>query len=115
MTSGWTASARNTKPLLLAAREAQGAVRQAVLHFFPQACALQAQVDEFIECSFVSKTMEARTVCDVFKDRLRKGIGLLEDHAHAFPQLIDIHPRFIDVGSIEFDASFNFCTVDKIV
>src|SRR5690606_29612593 len=61
------------------------------------------------------ETMDAWAVSDVFIDRLRERIRLLEHHADAGPQFDDIDLRIVDVLVVECDLPADLAAFDRIV
>ena len=80
----------DAEALLLAAGEAEARWCEAVLDLVPEAGAAEAPLDRFVEAGLSLMPVEAQAVGDVFVDRLRERVRLLEDHADALAQLDDV-------------------------
>src|SRR5690606_39260704 len=100
--------AGDAQALLLAAREGCARIVQSVLDLVPQTGAAERLLDDGVEFgTSLSKAMDPRAVRDVFIDRLRERVGLLEHHAYPGAQLHHVHLRAVDIVAVEFDGSFN--------
>src|SRR4029079_5678043 len=83
--------ARDAQALLLAARKRGAAFLEPVLDLLPQASALQRLLDDFLKLRLrLPQAVDARTVGDIFENRLRERVRLLEHHADAGAQLDDV-------------------------
>jgi hypothetical protein len=101
---------------LLAAGKGRAAVRQAVLHFVPQARTLERSFDDPVQLRLArSEAMNARAIGHVLIDRLGKGIRLLEHHAHPRAQLHHVHARTIDILAVQPDLAFHPRAGDGVV
>ena len=78
--------AGDAQALLLAARQAQGALFQPVLDLVPQGRAPQAALDDLVQLGLVAHAVQLGAVGDVVVDAHGEGVGLLKDHAHAAAQ-----------------------------
>ena len=107
--------AGDAEALLLAARQAERAGVQAVLHFFPKGGRAQAAFDNAIEFRTCSDALEPQAVGDVLVDGLGERIGALEHHADAPAQFDDIHLAAVDVVAGDADAAFDADVVNQVV
>ena len=80
----------NAKALLLAARKAQGAFFQAILHFVPQGCAAQASFHDLIQLGLGMAAVQPGAIGDIVVNAHGKRICLLKHHANVAPQSGDI-------------------------
>src|SRR5258706_13922242 len=93
--------AGDAEPLLLAAGQAEAAGVQLVLDLVPQRAATQRLLDAAVHLGSGNLLVEPDTECDVLIDRHRKRRRLLEHHADARAQQIEIKLGIEDVGLIE--------------
>ena len=97
-------------------RQRSARVLQPVLHFFPQAGALQRAVHDLVELDAVAREpVDARPVGHVLVDRLRERIRLLEHHADARAQLHHVLLLVVDVLAVEQDGSFDARARNRVV
>src|SRR5690606_19097927 len=96
----------DAEPLLLAAGEGDAAGVEAVLHFIPESSLTERTLHAFIEVRPLRPALNAKAVDDVFVDRLRTGVRLLEDHADPLAEFdrVDIWP--VNVGAVNLDGAF---------
>src|SRR5690606_33350585 len=100
----------------LAAGEAGAGLVEAILDLVPEAGALEAVLDDFVEVALaVGEAVEARPVGDVLEDRLGEGIGLLKHHAHPGAQRHHVHPAGVDVLVVEDEGARHPADVDGVV
>ena len=92
--------ARDAEPLLLPAGEIERRRLEPVGDLLPERGLMQAALDHLAERDRVAHPVDARSEGDVVEDRLREGVGLLEDHADATAQ-----HHGIDVGAVEVSPS----------
>jgi hypothetical protein len=79
-------------------------VREPILHLFPQSGALQRAMHDFVELHAITgEAMDARTVRNVFINRLGERIRLLEHHADAGTQLHHVLLPVVNVLAVEQD------------
>ena len=57
----------------------------------------------------------ARAVGDVVIDGHREGVRLLEDHADALAQDVDVHLVLVDVHAVELDVAGDAAALDEVV
>src|SRR5262245_24021459 len=93
--------ARDAEPLLLAARQAQTIGRELVLDLVPQGGAAQRHLHPAFELRLRQLLIEANAEGDVLEDRHRKRGRLLEHHADAGAQQIEVLPGRQDVVAVE--------------
>src|ERR1700730_15985749 len=93
--------AGDAEPLLLAAGQAQARSVELVLDLVPQRTATQRLFDAAVHLGFGDLLIEADAEGDVFIDRHRKRRRLLEHHADAGPQQIEIELGVENVGLVE--------------
>src|SRR5256885_3299015 len=93
--------AGNAKPLLLAAGQAEAAGAQLVLDLVPQRAAAQRLFHTAIHLGFRDLLVEPDAERDVFVDRHRKRRRLLEHHADARAQQVEIESGVEDVGLVK--------------
>src|SRR6202167_1155541 len=93
--------AGNAKPLLLAAGQAEAAGVQLVLDLIPQRAAAQRLFDAAVHFGFGNLLIEPDAEGDVLIDRHRKRRRLLEHHADARAQQIEIELGVEDIGLVE--------------
>src|SRR6202167_3512817 len=93
--------AGDAEPLLLAAGQAEAAGAQLVLDLVPQRAAAQRLFDAAVHLGFGDLLVEPDAERDVLVDRHRKRRRLLEHHADARAQQIEIELRIEDVGLVE--------------
>src|SRR5574343_140104 len=95
--------AGDAQTLLLTAGEVGRQVVQAILHFFPEGATLQGMFNLVVEHALVVFATHTQTVGDVFVDRLREGVRLLEHHAdaHAHFDRIDFRRQQVGVVRVE--------------
>src|SRR5690606_39169384 len=108
--------AGDAQALLLAAGKAGAGLVEAILDLVPEAGALEAVLDDFVEVALaVGEAVEARPVGDVLEDRLGEGIGLLKHHAHPGAQRHHVHPAGVDVLVVEDEGARHPADVDGVV
>src|ERR1700716_3279855 len=107
--------AGDAKPLLLAARQAQPAGVQLVLDLVPQRAAAQRPLDAAVHLGFRNLLVEPDAERDVLIDRHRKRRRLLEHHADAGSQQIEIKLGIKHVGGIQHDLTGRALTGIEIV
>src|SRR5438552_16333 len=101
MTRRAASAAGDAEALLLSAREVRRGRLEALLRLFPDGRALQRALDPLLH-DRAGKSQEARPEGDVVEDaHRREGVGLLEDHADAAPQVDGVDLAIIDVLSVE--------------
>src|ERR1700720_1825492 len=93
--------AGDAKPLLLAAGQAKPAGVELVLDLVPQCTAAQRLFHTAVHLGFRDLLVEPDAERDVLIDRHRKGRRLLEHHADARAQQIEVELGIEDVGLIE--------------
>src|SRR5258705_7645583 len=93
--------ARDAQALLLTARQAQTIDRELVLHLVPQGGAPQRHLDPAVKLRLWQFLVKANAEGDVLVDRHRKRGRLLEHHADAGAQQIEILARRQDVTPVE--------------
>src|ERR1700730_16388074 len=93
--------AGDAKPLLLAAGQAQARGSQLVLDLVPQRTAAQRLFDPAVHLGFGYLLIEPDAERDVLVDRHRKRRRLLENHADAGAQQIEIELGIEDVGLVK--------------
>src|SRR6202158_1096053 len=93
--------AGDAKPLLLAARQAQAGSVELVLDLVPQRAAAQRLFHPAVHLGFRDLLVEADAERDVLIDRHRKRRRLLEHHADAGAQQIEVELGVEDVGGVE--------------
>ena len=86
----------NAEALLLSTGEGGTRAAQAILHFVPEGGPPQGPLNPFADTATIALTEHTQPIGYIIEDRLGKGIGALEDHAHASAQ----HDR-IDLGAID--------------
>ena len=59
--------------------------------------------------------MGARAVGDVVIDGHREGVRLLEHHADALAQDVDVHLVLVDVHAVELDVAGDAAALDEVV
>ena len=96
--------ARDAEALLLATREPEGAVLQAVLDLVPERRVPRAPLDALVDRPLHAE--DPRPERDVVVDRLRERVRLLEDHADAAADLdrVDV-PRVEVLAVVEHRAA----------
>src|SRR5258706_7491311 len=107
--------ARDAQALLLAAREAERALVQAVPHLVEETRAHQALLDDLVELRAHTHAVDARAVRHVLVDRLRERVRLLEHHADAPAQRehVDLGPEHVLV--VEQDLARDAHAVDQVL
>src|SRR6202161_321510 len=93
--------ARDAKPLLLATGQAEAGGVQLVLDLVPQRAAAQRLFDPAVHLGLGNLLVEPDPERDVLVDRHRKRRRLLEHHADARAQQIEIELGIEDAGGIE--------------
>src|SRR5271165_2504288 len=78
----------DAEALLLTAGKFIGGLVEMIFHFVPKGGVAQALLDGIGHGKL--RAVDAETISDIFKDRFRKRIGALEDHADAAAQLRDV-------------------------
>ena len=77
---------------------------------------MKTRLDDLVELSLgAGETMDLRTVGDVFVDRLRERVRLLENHADAGAQFDDVDARVVDITFVEGDLAGDAAAVDGVV
>src|SRR6185437_7626845 len=89
--------AGDAKALLLAAGERESALLQLVLHLVPERGAAQRLLDAIVELLRRQLLVKADAESDVVVDRHREGRRLLEYHADARAEQVQILARVEDV------------------
>src|SRR5215470_206599 len=107
--------ARDAQPLLLTARQALPVDRKLILHLIPQRGAPQRHLDPAVKLRFRQLLIEANPEGDVLVDRHRKWRRLLEHHADAGAQQIEILPGPQDIIAIEQHLSLRALVRIEIV
>src|ERR1043165_4441234 len=107
--------AGDAQPLLLAARERERRLVQAVLHLVPQRRALQRRLHRLVELLLLARAADAQAVGDVVVDRLRERVRLLEDHADAAAQRHDVGAGRVDVFPVDLDRPLAVRVRDDVV
>src|SRR6266403_5948458 len=97
--------AGDTKPLLLAAGQAEAAGVQLVLDLVPQRAAAQRLFHTAVHFGFRNLLVEPDAKRDVLIDRHRKRGRLLEHHADPRAQQVEIEFGIEDIGLIEHQLS----------
>src|ERR1700683_161433 len=107
---------RDAKALLLSAGKAERAGVETITDFFPQSGPAKTALHRFVQARLVIDALEPEAVDNIFVDRLRKGIRLLEDHAHPLAQLDDIDRWIVNINAGNFDRSRTDAgAIDEIV
>ena len=88
----------DAEPLLLSAREAEGAALEDVLRLVPEGGPPQRGLDAVGHVALHAE--RARAVGDVVEDRLRERVRPLEDHADAAAHLDRVDARRVQVGAV---------------
>lgn len=70
---------------------------------------------DLIELSSLLDSVGTRTISNVVINAHGKGIRLLENHPHVFPQLADINIAVYQFLTSIFDVAFEFYIRDQIV
>ena len=86
---------------------------QLVFHFGPESGPLQAALHPVAHLAPLGHAVDLQAIRDVVVDRLRKGIGPLENHAHAPPQIGHVHAAHVFV--IQQNPAFHARVFDRIV
>src|SRR5580698_11157013 len=107
--------AGDAKPLLLAAREALAVGVELVLDFVPQCGAPQRGLDAAVELGFRQPLIESDAEGDVLVDRHRKRRRLLEHHADARAQQVEVLFRRQDIAAVEHDFAGGALVGIKVV
>ena len=97
--------AGDAEPLLLAAREAERALLEAVADVVPQRRLLEGVLDAVVKV--VLHPEHAQAPGDVVVDRLGERVRLLEDHPDPPP-----HLHRIDLGRVQVDAVVEHLSLD---
>ena len=92
--------AGDAQPLLLPARQAGGGGGQAVLHLRPQRGAGERPFDPLVHLGAAQPLVQLHAEGDVVVDRHRERRRLLEHHADAAAQLVQVHGRVEDVLAV---------------
>src|SRR6218665_2877584 len=98
-------TAGNAQALLLAAGQLQAALAELVLDLGPQGGLEQRPFHAVIHLALAQRLVEPHAKGDVVVDRHRKRRGLLEHHANARAQQVDVLPRVQDLLSVKADAA----------
>src|SRR5229473_1293576 len=93
--------AGDAEPLLLAARQAEAVGRELVLDLVPQSSAAQRLLDPAVDLGARQALVEPYAEGDIFIDRHRKRRRLLEHHADAGAQQVDVLVGAQEVVAIE--------------
>ena len=107
--------AGDAQPLLLSAGETEAAGAELVLDLVPQRGAAQRVLDALVELALRQLLVEPDAEGDVLVDRHRKRRRLLEHHADAGPQQVEIDTRIDDVEAVELHLSFGVLVRIKVV
>ena len=108
--------ARNTEPLLLAARETGARLVEPIFDLFPKARPTQAGIYDVIELAAIGgQPVNTRTIGHVFIDRFRKGIGFLKYHTDPRAQLHHVLTLVVDVLTFELDLPLDTRTDNRVV
>src|SRR4029077_9041127 len=107
--------AGDAQALLLAAREAQAIGLQLVLDLVPKSRALEGLLDATINLGFRQAFVKTNAEGDVVIDRHRKRRRLLEHHADAGAQQIEVLLWGYDIGAVEQHFAFGALIGVKIV
>ena len=107
--------ARDAQALLLPARQAQPAGIELVLDLVPQRGAAQRILDALVEFALRQLLVKPDAEGDVLVDRHRERRRLLEHHADAGPQQVEIDTRIDDVEAVELHLSFGVLVRIKVV
>ncbi|QTK79743.1 hypothetical protein AT6N2_C2084 [Agrobacterium tumefaciens] len=106
----------DAKALLLTAGKARAGLMQTVLHLVPETGSLEALLNDQVHIRLVAgEPVDPRAVGNVFVDRLREGVRLLEHHTDAGAQFHHIDRLVIDIVGIERDLAGDAATVDRVV
>ncbi len=92
--------ARDAQALLLAARQAAGRGGQPVLHLRPERRAGERPFDALVHLRAAQPLVQAHPEGDVVVDRHRERRRLLEHHADAAAQRVEVDARVDDVGAV---------------
>ena len=98
--------ARDAQPLLLAARQAQPVGGELVLDLVPERRALERRLDPRVELGLGQLLVQPDAEGDVLVDRHRKRCRLLEHHADARAQQVEILLRRQNILAVEHDLAF---------
>ncbi len=89
---------------------------QLVFHLVPQPSVAQRFFNQFFLLGFTAdQVVHAWCVSDIFKDRLRKRIRLLEHHTHPAAERHFIHFRCVNVQPIHLDQTFGAYARNQVV
>ena len=105
----------DAEPLHLTAGEAEAAFVEPVLYFIPQRGALKAAFHGFIEDGFFVLPRDPEGVNDIFVDGFRKGVGFLENHAHAFAQGDHLDVGIVNAAAIDDDVPRMADAIDEVI
>ena len=93
---------RDAQPLLLADRQGEGRISEAVLHLVPQGGRPQAGLHAVLELRpRPGEAVDAQPVGDVLEHRLGKRVGLLEHHADPSAHVDRIRLRCVDLLPVD--------------
>src|SRR5580700_10748655 len=107
--------AGDAQPLLLAAGQAQSVGAELVLDLLPQRRAAQRGFDAAVELGLRQPFIEPDAECDVLVDRHRKRRRLLEHHADARAQQVEVLLRRQNVAAFEHDFAGGALVRIKVV
>ena len=105
--------ARDTKTLLLAAREPVPALLEAVFDLLPEGGMLQGALDQLVHVAAVA--VDPGPPRHVLVDRLGERVGLLEDHPYAAPDDYRVRGPGVDVLLAEHHVPFGARAWDHLV
>src|ERR1041384_8285303 len=91
----------DAQPLLLPAGEPGAGFVEAVFHFIPQRRVAQRPFHPIGHIPLTPDAVEPGAVRHVVEDRFGEGVGALEHHPDAAPQLDYVGPRGIDRHAVE--------------
>ena len=106
--------ARDAQTLLLATRQTQGVLLQAILELVPNGGLTQGLLHDAVEFLAVADAMGARAKGHVVVDAHGEGVGLLEHHAHAAAQLGGGH-AVIGIVVVERDLALDAAALNEVV
>jgi hypothetical protein len=101
--------------MLLAAGQADGGGVQAVLHLAPEGGAGKRPFDALIELGLAQFFVQTDAEDDVFVDGFRERGWLLEHHADAAAELVEVHARGDDILAADEDFAFGALAWIKVV
>src|SRR5262249_49583485 len=97
-------------------RETDARLMQAILHFIPQTSTAQRLLNVLVEVGFaLHGAVDAWAVSNVFVDRFRKRIGLLENHTDTRAQHDGVNVLRVSVLTLDLQRACHAALIDGVV